>query len=47
MWWEDRVYPLFITEGLDGNKKAYNLLAAPKFWMSAEQDKKHYIILYV
>lgn len=44
MWWEDRVYPLFITEGSDGNKKAYNLLAAPKFWMSVEQDKKHYII---
>lgn len=44
MWWEDRAYPLFIAEGLDGNKKAYNLLSASKFWMSAEQDNQHYII---
>jgi len=44
MWWEDRVYPIFITEGLDGSKKAYNLLASSKFWMSVDQDKKHYII---
>ncbi len=44
MWWENKVYPIFITEDTNGKRKAYNLLASSKLWISAEVNGKHYIV---
>lgn len=44
MWWEDKVYPIYIADRVDGNKKGYNLLASNNFWMSIEKEGQHQII---
>lgn len=43
-WWEDKVYPIFISCELAGGREAYNLLTSTNLKLSIEDNGKHYII---
>lgn len=44
MWWEDKVYPIYIADRVDGTKKGYNLISSNDFWLSMEKQSQHLII---
>lgn len=44
MWWEDKVYPIYIADTVDGTKKGYNLISSNDFWLSIEKQSQHLII---